>query len=169
MIALSDQCDCDDETKLWYSNTTSSSRWLPLGRSIMSTLEHLEPLQAGHVGHAWDERSEPCHIPVWGKGMCTVLSGRINVNAGNGWETRHFCSAVRMIDDQLIPRLTASSERGVSPGRRCLTIEPGEWGVPSYPPLELPVTVRPTLAGGGCSPEEERDEREGRRERGGEI
>ena len=49
-----------------------------------------------------------------------------------------------------------------------LTIEPGELGVPSYQPLELLVTVQPTLAGGGCSPEEERDEGEGRWGRGGE-
>lgn len=95
-----DQHDCDQHdcirwsmwlwvTKIWYSNTTNSSRWLPLGRAIMSTLEHLEPLQTGHVGHTWDKRSEPCHVPVWGKGMDTVLSGRINVN---GWETRLFRS-----------------------------------------------------------------------------
>ena len=52
-----------------------------------------------------------------------------------------------------------------------VTIAPEEWGGPSYPPLELPVTVQPTLAGGGCSPEKERDgtrrrRREIRREEG---
>ena len=40
-----------------------------------------------------------------------------------------------------------------------VTIATGEWGVLSYPPLELPATVQPTSTGGGCSPEEEEDER----------
>lgn len=47
-----------------------------------------------------------------------------------------------------------------------VTIATGEWGVLSYPPLELPATVQPTSTGGGCSPEEEEDERKKRWERG---
>lgn len=47
-----------------------------------------------------------------------------------------------------------------------VTIATGEWGVLSYPPLELPATVQPTSTGGGCSPEEEEDEEEMRKGRG---
>ena len=68
-----------------------------------------------------------------------------------------------IIDARITPPLREESGRE---RLAVVTIATGEWGVLSCRPLELPVTVQPTSTGGGCSPEEEGDERKGRWERG---
>lgn len=68
-----------------------------------------------------------------------------------------------IIDARITPPLREESGRE---RLAVVTIATGEWDVLSCPPLELPVTVQPTSTGGGCSPEEEGDERKGRWERG---